>query len=99
MIKHPLHKLGKKNRNVISGLLVGFASIFLIMFYLQVPAGQVGRFLLASAGFVLLIIIAAILFMLSIKLVMRLFTGADDSEDESSPYPPSPEEPAPKDKE
>ena len=52
-------KINKKTRNVISGLLVGLASVFAIINFADIPADEVGSFLLSTAIFFLGIVLLA----------------------------------------
>jgi len=44
-------KMNKKTRNVISGILVGIASIAAVINFADLPARDAGRFLLSTAIF------------------------------------------------
>lgn len=73
-MKHPLHKLGKKNRNIVTGILVVLAALFLLAYYLNLPAGLLLGYLLSTLLFVLGIAILAIVAVSIVKLLQRLLT-------------------------
>lgn len=86
-MKHPLHKLSKKTRNVISASLVGLATLFLISYYLQLPGRLLLRYFLASLLFVFLIIVLAVLAIALIKLVSAGIKKLSGSHDDDDPLP------------
>jgi len=65
-------KLGKKNRNTISGLLVGLASIFAVSTYMKIPGEELQGFLVATLLFFCMILLLAILGIIVIKLLTNL---------------------------
>ena len=93
MLKDPLPQTGrkkrlvsKKARNLISGLLVGAACIFLVAYYLEVPTETLLRHFLATLLFVVVImllsVIGFVLLRLGRKLIDRFFERQfqDDSD-------------------
>lgn len=84
-MKHPLHKLSKKTRNVISASLVGLAALFLISYFLQLPGQLLLRYFLASLLFVFLIIVLAVLAIALMKLVSTGIKKLSGSHDDDEP--------------
>lgn len=86
-MKHPLHRLSKKTRNVISGFMVGVATLVLVAYYLDLPGNLLLRHFLASLVFVVLIIVLAIIAIVVVKTLAALFRRLsgerDDGEDSS----------------
>ena len=76
-MKHPFHKLGKKNRNIISGIMVAIASLFLIAMYLDVPASSLFRLFGITVVLVIGIIILAIITIAIFKGIRYLIAGPD----------------------
>lgn len=72
MLKHPLHKLSKKNRNIVSGLLVCIAAIFAVAEYYKVPAEEIKNFLFTSLLFLVIIMILAVTAVLLLKGLGKL---------------------------
>lgn len=68
-MKHPLHRLSKKTRNVISGSLVGVAALAAIAYFLELPGQLLLRHFLLSLVFVLLVIILAVIAIVVVKLI------------------------------
>lgn len=68
-MKHPLHRLSKKTRNVISGSLVGIAALAAIAYFLDLPGQLLLRHFLLSLVFVLLVIILAVVAIVVVKLI------------------------------
>lgn len=62
-------RLSKKNRNTISGLLVGLASLYAVSTYMEVPQQQLNTFLLGTLLFFVGILILASLAILILKLL------------------------------
>ena len=62
-------KMNRKTRNVISGILVGLASVFAIINFADVPPGEVKDFLLATALFFFGIVLLAFLAVTVFKLL------------------------------
>lgn len=79
-MKHPLGKLSRRNRNIITGILIGLASLVLVAVYLDIPMGEFSKVLLAISLLLLAIMLAAILFVAAIKGISRLFGGHDRDE-------------------
>jgi len=62
-------KMNKKTRNVISGILVGIASIAAVINFADLPARDAGRFLLSTAIFFLVIVLLALVTVSIFKLI------------------------------
>ena len=81
-------KMRKKTRNVLSGLLVGVASIFAVINFADVPAADVRDFLLSTAVFfvsiVALALVAVSIFKLLGWLGRLVFSHKDEPEDFST---------------
>lgn len=75
-------KYNRKNRAVISGLLVGLASIYAIASYFDVGVGELNDFLLNTllmvAGIMLLAVLAVVALKLAGRLLGLLRGGHDD---------------------
>ena len=71
-MKHPLHKLKKKTRNIITGLFVGIAALAAITYYLKLPTELLLRHFLSTVVFVFGIILLAVVAIVIIKLLGRL---------------------------
>ena len=71
-MKHPLHKLKKKTRNIITGLFVGIAALAAVTYYLKLPADLLLRHFLSTVVFVFGIILLAVVAIVIIKLAGRL---------------------------
>jgi len=65
-------KLSKKNRNTISGLLVGLASLYAISVYMEISREELRNFLTSTLLFFALILVLAILAISGIKLLSKL---------------------------
>ena len=65
-------KLSKKNRNTISGLLVGLASLYAISVYMGISREELRNFLTSTLLFFALILVLAILAISGIKLLSKL---------------------------
>ena len=74
-MKHPLNRFGRRNRNIMTGIAIGAASLFLIAYYLDIPNSELVRVLVAIVLFIAGIMAAAVLFVFvikgSVKLVSR----------------------------
>ena len=86
-MKHPLHKVSKKTRNVISALLVGLAALVLISYYLQLPGQLLLRYFLATLLFVCLIIVLAVFAIVLVKLISAGIKKLSGSYDDDDPLP------------
>lgn len=84
-MKHPLHRLTKKTRNVISGFMVGAAALVAVAYFLELPRGLLLEHFLASLVFVLLTIVLAILAIVVVKGIAagirRLTEGREEDKD------------------
>ncbi len=65
-------KLSKKTRNTISGLMVGFASIFAVSTYMEIPWEELRSFLASTLLFFLVILVLAILCTTALKLLLKI---------------------------
>jgi len=65
-------KLSKKNRNTISGLLVGLASLYAISVYMEISREELRNLLTSTLLFFALILVLAILAISGIKLLSKL---------------------------
>lgn len=72
-------RLSKKNRNTISGLLVGVASLYAVSTYMEVPQQELNRFLLTTIMFFVLIMILAGLAISVLKFLIRAKKSIKDS--------------------
>ncbi len=63
---------GKKNRTIISGILVGLASVYAVSEYANVPQTELNNFFITAAVFVFSIIILAITAVLLVKGLIKL---------------------------
>jgi len=72
-------KLSKKNRNTISGLLVGVASLYAVSTYMEVPQQELNRFLLSTILFFVFILVLAGLAITILKLLGRARERIEDS--------------------
>ena len=72
--------MNKKTRNVLSGLLVGLASVFAIINFADIPADEAGKFLLSTAIFFFSIVILAFVAVSFFKLLGWLRTAMTSSE-------------------
>ena len=79
-------KMNKKTRNVVSGILVGVASLFAIINFADLPAEEINSFLLSTAlffaGIVLLALVAVSVFKL-LGWIGRALFASDGDEGES----------------
>lgn len=62
-------KLSKKNRNSISGVLVGLASIYAVSIYLDISREQLSGFFISSLLLFLTILALAVITVVVIKLL------------------------------
>ena len=79
-------KMNRKTRNVISGILVGLASLFAIINFAEIPFQEVRSFLLSTAMFFLAIVFLALLAVSFIKFMSWLKAAlfpAEESENSS----------------
>lgn len=72
-MKHPLQKFGKKNRNVISGILVAIASIYAVARYFNVPQSQINTFFISAVLLLVFIMLAAIVTVVLFKTIQKVF--------------------------
>jgi len=80
-------KMNKKTRNVISGVMVGVASLFAIINFADIPADEVGSFLFSTALFFIGIIVLAFLTVLVFKglswLAKSFFSEDEEERDQN----------------
>jgi hypothetical protein len=79
-------KFNRKNRAVLSGMLVGIASIYAVANYFSLDWSELGSFLLGTLLFFGSIVLLAALALAVFKLISRLVRGVapvQDSEDSS----------------
>lgn len=79
-------KYNKKNRAVISGLLVGLASIYAVASYFDVGMAELNDFLLYTLLMVAGIVLLALLAVVALKLAGRLFGLLRRHQDDSPPH-------------
>jgi phage shock protein PspC (stress-responsive transcriptional regulator) len=65
-------KLSKKNRNTISGVMVGFASLYAISIYMDISRQELRSFLISTLLFFGVILVLAILCITAIKGLIKL---------------------------
>ena len=75
-------KMNRKTRNVISGILVGLASIFAVINFAEVPAEEVRDFLLSTALFFIAIVVLAFVAVSVFKLLGWLGKAALGDQEE-----------------
>jgi hypothetical protein len=78
-VKHPFHKLSKKTRNIISGIMVGFASIYAVASYYKVPQSEINQIFLSTGLLVLGIMLLAITGIALVKGILKIFSLATNS--------------------
>jgi uncharacterized membrane protein YedE/YeeE len=71
-------KYSKRNRAIISGFLVGLASIYLIAEHFNVEISELNSFMITTVVFFLLIVGLAAVTVVVFKGVARLLRGKDD---------------------
>lgn len=81
-------KMHKKTRNVISGLLVGFASVFAVINFVDMPADEVRDFIISTVLFFVIIVLLALLAVSTFKalgwLKGKLRGSGDDGQDQDN---------------
>jgi len=65
-------KMNKKTRNVVSGIMVSIAAIFAVISFADIPASDVGRFILSTVIFFIAIVLLALLAVTVFKLISWL---------------------------
>lgn len=78
-----MSKINKKTRNVISGILVGIASVYAVINFADIPAQDVRSFILATVLFILGIVVLALLAVSAFKFLAWLknrVTSDNDAE-------------------
>lgn len=77
-------KLNKKTRNVISGILVGLASLFAVINFAEIPFAEVKSFVLTTFLFTLVIVLLALLAVSFFKLLgwikKSIFSHGEDED-------------------
>jgi hypothetical protein len=66
-------KITRKTRNLISVFLVGAASLYFVVLFLEVPGGEVFDFFLAVLAFVVGLMMLSVLTIALVKGLSRLF--------------------------
>jgi phosphotransferase system glucose/maltose/N-acetylglucosamine-specific IIC component len=83
-----MSKINKKTRNVISGILVGIASVYAVINFADIPAQDVRSFILATVLFIVGIVVLALLAVSVFKLLAwlknRLTSDDDDARDNAT---------------
>lgn len=74
----------KRNRNLITGILVCVTAIFAVTYYLEVPGSDITGFLLATLMFFGGILLLAIVAVFILKSLGRLLKRNNQEEDKSS---------------
>ena len=64
-----VRKISKKTRNVISGILVGIASVYAVVNFADIPAQEVRSFILTTVLFIVGIVVLALLAVSTFKLL------------------------------
>ena len=80
-------KGNRKNRTIVTGILVGIASIIVVTVYVDIPREQVIEFLVATFMFVLGIILLAVVAIIVLKTLVYIgkkISSHDQQEAESS---------------
>ena len=79
-------KMNKKTRNVITGILVGVASVFAVVNFSDMPADEVGNFLLSTAIFFIGIVLLALLAVSLFKFLGWLKNRALGNDEQDSSH-------------
>ena len=87
-MKHPLNRFGRRNRNIMTGIAIGAASLFLIAYYLDIHNSELVLVLVAILLFIAAIMAAAVLFVFVIKGAVTVVSR--DSRDEAEKASDSP---------
>lgn len=74
-------KYSKRNRAILSGFLVGLASIYLIAEHFNVELSELNSFMLTTVVLFLLIVLLAALTVVAFKGVAHLLRGKDENDD------------------
>ncbi len=74
-------KYSKRNRAILSGFLVGLASIYLIAEHFNVELSELNSFMVTTIVLFLLIVALAAVTVAVFKVLARLLRGKDDSDD------------------
>jgi multisubunit Na+/H+ antiporter MnhE subunit len=78
-------KYSKRNRAIISGFLVGLASIYLIAEHFNVELSELNSFMITTIVLFLLIVVLAAVAVVVFKVLGRLLRGKEDSNDDAGP--------------
>lgn len=78
-------KYSKRNRAIISGFLVGLASIYLIAEHFNVELSELNSFMITTVVLFLMIVALAAVTVLLFKGVARLLRGRDDDDSGAGP--------------
>jgi hypothetical protein len=77
-------KMNKKTRNVLSGILVSIASLFAVINFAEIPAGEVRNFIFSTVLFFLGIVFLALVTVSLIKLPGLLRNSLNRKKDHSA---------------
>jgi hypothetical protein len=77
-------KMNKKTRNVLSGILVSIASLFAVINFAELPAGEVGNFMFSTTVFFLGIVLLALVTVSLFKLLGMLRNSLNRKKDQSA---------------
>ena len=75
-------KINRKNRAVLSGLLVGVASVYAVAGYFDISWSELGSFMLATLLFLGGIVLLAASAVLILKLFGRLLQGSQSPDED-----------------
>lgn len=78
-----MSKINKKTRNVISGILVGIASVYAVINFADIPAQEVRSFILTTVLFIVGIVLLALLAVSAFKLLAWLKNRVTSDDDEA----------------
>jgi multisubunit Na+/H+ antiporter MnhE subunit len=78
-------KYSKRNRAILSGFLVGLASIYLIAEHFNVELSELNSFMVTTLVLFVVIVVLAAITVALFKGLTRLLRGKDDSSDGPAP--------------
>lgn len=67
-------KMSRRNRNIITGLLIGAASLFVVVYLWEVPGAELAYILVFTLGLLLAVILLALLTIALFKGLGRLLS-------------------------
>ncbi len=76
--------MSKKTRNVLSGILVSLASLFAVINFADIPAGEVRNFMFSTTIFFLGIVLLALVTVSLFKLLGMLRNSLNRKKDQST---------------